>query len=309
MSIHSNIEWAAESVACRAFNGQVDLTYGKVGNGGPNVLITAGIHGDEGPWSCLAVDRLLRRTPLDMLSGSLTFIPVTNPTAYELDSRVSPLDHLDLNRQFPGDPEGSHSQRLAYEINRLSEGVDAVIDLHGGGSWCVNSFAFSFPGSEQMALDFNPPFIVNAPVKHGTLSGMCRERGVKVTGVEMGGRSRHEKAWIDRLSQGLGNCLARLGVLDMEPIDYEPLAVVKGTERVNASSGGLFVPTVDEDMNGTIIPEGVELGRILDPVTMDTLQTFVSPHPRNAVLLLRPRVTVIEGGDMVYVLAPVEDSE
>ena len=57
---------------------------------------------------------------------------------------------LDLNRAFPGHPSGFHTERLADALTMHALGnTDSVIDLHGGGSWCVNSFAFQFPGDED----------------------------------------------------------------------------------------------------------------------------------------------------------------
>ncbi|KKQ83805.1 MAG: hypothetical protein UT04_C0025G0001, partial [Candidatus Daviesbacteria bacterium GW2011_GWF2_38_7] len=41
---------------------------------------------------------------------------VMNPLGYEMASRVSPYDDEDLNRQFPGDPQGSTAERLANVI-------------------------------------------------------------------------------------------------------------------------------------------------------------------------------------------------
>ncbi len=44
-----------------------------------------------------------------------------------------PEDGKNLNRQFPGDPNGSYSQILAHALfEQLIRPADFVIDLHGG---------------------------------------------------------------------------------------------------------------------------------------------------------------------------------
>lgn len=68
-------------------------------------------------------------------------------------------------------------------------------------------------------------------------------------------------------------------------------------------TGGVFVPTVRERAVGTIVPQGTELGRLLELNTLAPLHTFVAPFPETALMLLRPHVGVIEGGAMTYVVA------
>ena len=107
------------------------------------------------------------------LVGSINIIPMASPYATEVDSRVSPIDNLDLNRIFPGEERGTHSERLAaFIVREALNDVDILIDLHAGGSWCVNSFAFKFNGSESLAEAFEVPFIVDAVDRANTLQAM-----------------------------------------------------------------------------------------------------------------------------------------
>ncbi|TGR60443.1 peptidase M14, partial [bacterium M00.F.Ca.ET.194.01.1.1] len=55
-------------------------------------------------------------------------------TALEAWSRRSPVDRLDLNRVFPGRPNGSISERTASAVSELLlPTVDMVFDLHSFG--------------------------------------------------------------------------------------------------------------------------------------------------------------------------------
>ena len=301
-----NIRWERLEMPGSAAEGGAGLVVGSINRGEPRATIIAGVHGDEGPWGAWAIHKFLSSTDVDELTGSIKVIPVANPLAMEADSRVAPLDGLDLNRVFPGDCSGSYTQRLAAMIKSHSlEDADYVIDLHGGGSWCVNSFAFVFPGSEVLAEAFNPPFLLESPMREGTLTGYASSLGSKVTSVEMGGRCVYEGEWAQRISDGLKNALGEAGVLN-SVASYEKKSILVGPSRVlRPSRGGVFVPEVDESTAGTVVKHGTLLGRLVDPATMCTYEEFVAPFPETALLLLRPRLAVVEGGAMTYVVAPL----
>ena len=305
-----SIAWRHVPISVGAAVGQVELAIGEVGEGHPRALVTAGIHGDEGPWSAWAIHKMLGSVDLEELRGSLRVVPVANPLAMEADARCSPMDGLDLNRAFPGKPNGSHSERLATALTRQAiEDVDVVIDLHGGGSWCVNAFTFQFPGGEPLARAFRPPFLIEAPERINTLTGYARTLGAKVAAVEMGGRSSREDVWAERISKGLRRALGVAGVMTPAPSDSQLTVPVNvgPTKVLRSSRGGVFVPRLGADDVGTIVPEGTVLGRLHDPVTMQSVEAFEAPFPDTALLLLRPNLAVIEGGAMTYVVAPPKE--
>jgi predicted deacylase len=308
MNLFNNINWEKYSIPTSAAYGSISIYIGKLGETPPTATIISGVHGDEGPWGALAIKKALEKIEHDDLVGSMKIIPVANPTAMEADSRVSPIDNLDLNRVFPGNHEGTHTQRIAGIITKYAlEGSDYVFDIHGGGSWCVNSFAFSFKGSEDLVKAINPSFIVKATEKPGSLSSYAIARGLKVTAIEMGGRSRNENNWISKLADGLRRGLRQAGVIEskiLEKPTTNPMHVGP-TKVLRSIKGGIFIPKVNEDTVGTILKKDIVLGTLINPVTMDQEQIFKTPFKKTAVLLLRPRISVVEGGAMIYVLAPL----
>ena len=109
---------------------------------------------------------------MDDLIGTLRIVPCTNPLAMEADARCAPLDVLDLNCVFPGNPKGSHTERLAALLaERAVNGADTLIDMHGGGSWCVNSFVFRSADAPEIAVSFDAPFSVDMAGRAGTMRG------------------------------------------------------------------------------------------------------------------------------------------
>jgi hypothetical protein len=302
------VEWRLTLVPSTSYEGDVELLIGEVGRDEPMALIVAGIHGDEGPWGAWAIRKLLEGVSGEELFGSLRVVPVANPTAMEADSRVSPLDHLDLNRVFPGDPQGSHTERLsAILVEEALDGVKFVFDLHGGGSWCVNSFAFAFPNSEVLAEAFDPPFLVERAVQEGSMTGYAQGEGSRVVAVEMGGKSKNEEIWADRIAQGLKRALGLAGILT-PPAQFETSSRYVGFPTVlRPSRGGILLPSLGEDDVGRVFPQGTVLGRLVDPASSRELEVFRAPFPETAILLLRPTLSCLDGGAMTYVVAPLRE--
>jgi uncharacterized protein len=306
-TIYDALRWHEIRITAHAAARHIPLMYGEAGTSGPRATLIAGTHGDEGPWSALAI-KMLCRHPAARLRGRLRVIFTANALAAEVERRNSWIDSpnsIDLDGVFPGNPDGSHTDRLAAAVAPLVADSDVVVDLHGGGTWCVNAFVKRFEGSEQLAADLGAPFISNAPNKRGGLTTYARALGIKVANVEVGGRSSKEMYWTERNAAGLERALYNLGVLALEtpPRAAERAVDVGPTKPVRANVGGIFVPALREDAVGTIVPIDTELGRILDLHTLAELQVFTAPYERTAMMLMRPQICTVEGSALIYVLA------
>jgi len=98
----------------------------------PRVVAVAGVHGDEAE-GMLALHDFERGCDPTSLLGTVILVPVANPTAFAAHARRSPVDGLDLNRSFPGRPDGTASERLAYHLlHGVVAGADFLFTLH---SW------------------------------------------------------------------------------------------------------------------------------------------------------------------------------
>jgi predicted deacylase len=301
------VTWEAYAVGAGAAHGTVPLRVGTVGSGRPVALVAAGVHGDEGPWGSWAIHRLLDKIPVDCLRGTLRIVPAANPLALESDRRNAPLDGLDLNRSFPGNPHGSHTERLARVLyEHVVTGADVVVDLHGGGSWCQNAFVFAFAGAEELARAVGAPFVVDAGYRslgQSSLTTAAQALGARVVAVEMGGRGAREAEWAERIAEGLLRVLVRSGVIESDGPPPPPSLRVAPPTVLRPSVGGLFCPVVGEAAVGTVVPQGTLLGTVRDPVSWSVLETFVAPFEETALLLVRPTLAVLEAGAMTYVVA------
>jgi len=99
---------------------------------GPCLVLVAGVHGDESE-GVLALMELWGELDPGSFTGRVVLVPVANPPAFAAHRRTSPLDGLDLNRIFPGKPEGSPSERLAHRLfGSVLRHCDFLFSLH---SW------------------------------------------------------------------------------------------------------------------------------------------------------------------------------
>ncbi len=100
---------------------------------GPTFTIIAGIHGFEYP-PIIATQQLLQEINEERLKGSLIIVPIANIAAfYGRSMYLNPLDKVNLNRAFPGNKEGTVTQKIAHFITQnIIPNTDVLLDIHGG---------------------------------------------------------------------------------------------------------------------------------------------------------------------------------
>jgi N-alpha-acetyl-L-2,4-diaminobutyrate deacetylase len=100
---------------------------------GPTVPITGGNHGDEyeGP---IALRKLANELKAEDTQGQVIIVPYLNFPAVLAGTRLSPVDGQNMNRSFPGNPDGSMMQKISDFVYReLVMRSDVVLDFHSGG--------------------------------------------------------------------------------------------------------------------------------------------------------------------------------
>ena len=189
---------------------------------GPRLLLMAGIHGCEYP-AIAAVRSFMRGLDTSQLSGSILAVPLASPTSFTGRSAfVVPQDGKNLNRCFPGDPDGSFSDALADHIfTEFISPADLVIDLHGGDLFeALEPFAIydDSPQREtahRLATAFGFPYVICD--QSGHLTGMtcsaAAAAGKPAIVAEAGGCGLLEVAAVDRHVAGLENALRAVGML------------------------------------------------------------------------------------------------
>jgi predicted deacylase len=158
--------------------GVIPIRAASIRNGsGPVVVLSGGVHGDEyeGP---IVIAELMRDLKPDDVQGQLILLPGFNAPAQRAGRRTSPIDHLNLNRVFPGDDFGAPTEQIArYVTDHLFSRADFYIDLHAGGRTL-----FIQPSAHVVMADEMDPAVVRANAQMAEVFGI----GITVQTSNMG---------------------------------------------------------------------------------------------------------------------------
>ncbi len=291
----SDLSWTSVYVGAGLGTGSIPLRVGKTGRGGPVGLLVAGVHGDEAPWALLALRILLKSVSPDEVSGTLRIVPSANPLAVQVGQRANQLDGLDLNSSFPGDASGTHTQRLAKAIaDAALDGADFVLDVHGGGSWNINCFAYQLKGSEELASWLGTRIVADAPGRSSSLTGYAAARGARAVWIESGGRGMYELARAEDLAEGLRQALGRAGVLTPAAGARPAPTRARLWDAVSTSTSGIFVPALTEAALGSTVTQGTLIGELIDSSTSRVIEEYRAPFAPTTLALIRPTAAVID---------------
>jgi len=210
---------------------------------GPRVFIMGVIHGDE--LNGIGIVReLLYDKPPKLLKGALIIIPVANIQGLERHSRYMP-DRRDLNRSFPGSPNGSLTRRLAHEIfTEVVAQCDYGIDFHSAAVRRTNypnvRASMRDPGAKRLAKAFGCELIVSSRGPRGSLRRAAVEAGVPTIILEAGEVWKIEPGVVEIGVRGCLKVLQSLGMIagDPEPPSFQ-LSISK-TIWVRSELGGLL---------------------------------------------------------------------
>jgi predicted deacylase len=248
---------------------------------GPTVLMVSGTHGDEYEGQ-VALCNLVKSLDPARIRGRVIIMPAANFPAAIAGRRTSPIDEGNLNRLFPGDPDGTITEQIAYHIeHELVPMADLVCDLHSGGSSLMYVPSALFGGwqgdgstAEGVAAlkAFGSPIAYLAETNQGgakTLSGGAARHGITCLGTEAGGSGHVTRSALHMVERGVVNVLVHLGILPgadrIAPDGPTRFLEVGGSDYfVYAPEQGLFEPLVEL---GEMVRVGKPAARIHLPET------------------------------------------
>jgi uncharacterized protein len=258
---------------------------------GPRLTVLAGVHGCE-----YAPMAAVRRWTLALagreLRGSVRAVPVLNLPAFRARTPfLVPDDGKNLNRCFPGDPEGTLAQRLAHAaFTQLITGSDALVDVHAGDMVeALEPFALYDTGpAEARALELATAYGLGYVIRQepgpdravgGTTSTAAADVGIPAIIAEAGGCGLVEAAAVDAHVRGLDQVLAVLGMTDGPAPGTVPAAAPVRLGRflwLRSTSEGWWEPTVRP---GEQVAEGQVLGTVSSLDGAEVLQSVTAPAP------------------------------
>lgn len=268
---------------------------------GPAVGVSAMIHGDELEGLLIARE-LLRTLDPSALRGSVWILGVANPLAMEGITRNTPIDMLDMNRLFPGAPDGWLSEQQAHAIaHEFIDRVDVLIDIHAGGTFPWVDYCYVV-NDEGLSRAFLPALLYQPAVSYpNTTASYAERRGVRCMVVEIGGGYHDQPRHVANGLRGVLNQLRYVGALDGDVERRAGQILMREMKVMRPRMGGLCVPR-QALAPGQTLPGGTALADIVSPYTFETLETMVAPFDQNLVVLCRNYVTRIHPGDYGFMM-------
>lgn len=280
---------------------------------GPTIGISAAIHGNEPTGTEIILD--LFRAVKDMpIKGRLLLLPVANPRAYAVNRRFTPLDELNLNREFPGDPKGNYTQQLAAAITReFLEVIDVHLDFHSGTDRPTVDYVY-LSNDEALSRSFGSKVLYRPQAGRegttfaGTTKAVTLERRkIPVVVIELGGGIVAQAPYAARGLAGSLNMLRQLGVIEGEPVPPPPQVVVHAIAGIRPTQGGLLenlAPPLGEEIAG-----GAPLFRVVSPYTFETLEEIASPYEKGIMIMGHLSRNLVESGDYGYMVGDLAGAE
>ena len=280
------------------------------GKGNKRVCIVTGTHGDEleGQMVCYLVAKQLNEH-LDLLDGTVEIYPALNPLGIDTIQRGIPNFDLDMNRIFPGNPNGTMAEQAAHLIVEDLKGADLVFDIHSSNLYLretpqvrinVMNEEELVPLAQRLNIDF--VWVHDAAtVLESTLAHSLNSTGTKCLVAELGVGQRINHKMCNRLTLGIFNLMKDMGMWKGE-VDQSLISkpiVCKGdsVEFLNAATSGIFIT---ELKCGVVVAEGEEIGKIVEPMTGEVLSSVVSPV-EGYMFTIRAYPIVYEGSLMARV--------
>jgi predicted deacylase len=272
---------------------------------GPCLLVTAGVHGSE-YCSIEAAVRLLKMRP-EQIKGTLLVLPILNVQGFQKRSiYVMPEDGKNLNRMFPGKPDGTVSERLAHWlVTSVYPLADAYLDLHGGDlDESLAPFTI-FPNgcekSKALAMAFGLPVAVAAGGEGYTINAAYR-LGVPSLLPEVSGNGLWGEETVGQMIAGIERVMHHLGMI-AGPVEPAPQASPNFVTMwvPTAPSSGLWYPAKD-------LSEPVAAGEVLGEIrdVFGTPLATVRSDKDGFILYRLTSLSVNQGEALLGVGTPLE---
>lgn len=264
----------------RSFSGMAVDTPVLVVNGahaGPTLCLTAAIHGDE-----LNGIEMIRRVMYDLnpdrLHGMVVGVPIVNLLGFSRNSRYLP-DRRDLNRHFPGNPEGSVASRLADSFFKdVIRHCNALVDLHTGSFYRTNIPQLRADMANPMVVDFVELFgdipVLNSVGNSNSLRAAAGRAGIAAVTIEAGEPMRMQHDMVQVGVNAITTLMAKNGMYPKRGLWLKPKPAFFRSAWVRANASGILFSSIEL---GAEVKKGQVLGAVTNPISNEQTEV-VSPY-------------------------------
>lgn len=265
--------------------------YSPEGEAQGRLCIATGIHGDEKMGQLVVYDvaQRIMREP-EHLRGVVDMYPMLNPIGLDISERMVPSGTmLDMNRAFPGAPDGTAMEKICYHAVEDMKGADLVLDVHASAQ--ITSELYSVRLHERSAQRMIPaacalcPQVIwvqpDKPAYNATLTGALTMAGTDAMVLMVDGRRLGVQKVVDDVVEGIFCKMKEMGLWTGEtacsPKAQQEIPCMRTEEealRVTCTRPGMYIPV---DSCGSVIKEGDVLGTIFDALAGEPVETVIAP--------------------------------
>lgn len=274
---------------------------------GPTVFVSAAVHGDELN-GVEIIRRLIQSKRLKLVTGTLILVPMVNVYGVLNQSRYMP-DRRDLNRSFPGSPNGSLAGRVADKfLQEIVSHCQYGIDLHTGAIHRSNlpQIRANLKDQETLALaeEFGVPVLLNSTLKDGSLRQTAVESGTKILLYEAGQALRFDELSIRAGIRGIRNILGYLGMIRLKP-RKKPVTPFIANASAWTRAGTSGVVKIIKNL-GDFVQQGDTLAEIGTP--FGDIHEIVRAS-RSGIIIGQQNIPLVQAGDAMFHLAYFAERE
>ncbi|WP_336362301.1 succinylglutamate desuccinylase/aspartoacylase family protein [Halalkalicoccus salilacus] len=192
------------------------------------------------------VQRVVPRLDPAELSGTVLVVGVVNYHAFQVAQHRNPIDDTKMNRTYPGDAEGTSSERIAATTFDVAKRADLILDLHQGSTSRMIDEVRVRCGSRhrihddclELAKVFGSGYVLDQKGPGGQLARAGPDEGIPTIDPELGGCVGWCERSIECGVQGVFNVLRYYGFLEGE-VSPETQTRATGFDQYGAPRGGL----------------------------------------------------------------------
>ena len=245
---------------------------------GPVLALVAGTHGSEVA-PILALHRVRRDVDPAQLRGTVILVHIANLPSYTKRTvYYNPWDGKNLNRVYPGKPDGTVSERIAHAITtEVIERADYVVDMHSGDG-NENLLAYNYwnklgldPRADSIGREMaqawgNYGIVVDTERPKDLAASVYTQNTAHLRGkpsitTENGFLGMPDVEMIQRNYDGAFRLMRYLRMLDGRvELNDRPVWFVR-TQVMTSPATGAWYPQVEV---GQFVPEGGLLGYVTD---------------------------------------------
>ncbi|QLG26341.1 succinylglutamate desuccinylase/aspartoacylase family protein [Halorarum halophilum] len=192
------------------------------------------------------INRFVPQVDPAELTGEILVVGIVNYHAFQVAEHRNPIDDTKMNRAYPGDANGTSSERIAAATFNAAKRADLIVDLHQGSTSRMIDEVRVRCGPRhgvhrdclELAKAFGVGYVLDQKGPDGQLARVGPDEGIPTIDPELGGAVGWDEGSIELGVEGLFRVLRFYGFLDGD-VGLSKQTRASGFDQYGSPSGGL----------------------------------------------------------------------